>query len=317
MKFLLTSAVVAIGILSASAAMAEMRLKPRIVVTGSHITLGDLFEGAGAAAAANLGPAPEPGQKIALRLPSVVAFVQAQGLEWTPGPAVGVILVERASQTIGTADVLPLIDRALRKSGVDGLFTTELRQRDLAIELPVGKSYDLAITSMNFDNASSRFDATLAVTTASQGTRNIPLGGTVSRRVEIPVLARTVGRGETIGKNDIRWIEIGREEARRDIVGDADLVIGQQARRTLQGDRPLRPADLQKPLVVQKNDLVTMTVASTHMTLVMTGVAQEDGALGDTVRLLNPKSKKTVQGTVTGLKEVRIPSGSPLQLARN
>jgi flagellar basal body P-ring formation protein FlgA len=69
--------------------------------------------------------------------------------------------------------------------------------------------------------------------------------------------------------------------------------------------------------VVQKNDLVTMTVASTHMTLVMTGVAQEDGALGDTVRLLNPKSKKTVQGVVSGLKEVRIPSGSPLQLARN
>lgn len=317
MKHVLTAAILALGLVAANTAMAELRLKPRIIVADSHVTLGDLFEGAGAAAGANLGPAPEPGQKLALRVPSVVSFVQAQGLEWVPGPAVGVIVVERASQTIGSAEVMPLIERALRKAGVSGLFTTELRQREMAIELPVGKSYDLAIVSMNYDDNSGRFDATLAVSAGTTVSRRIPVGGMVTRRVEIPVLARTVARGETIQKNDIRWIEADRSDARHDVVLDADQLIGQQTRRTMQAERLVRLSDLQKPLLIQKNDLVTMTVASANMTLVMTGVAQEDGAAGETVRLLNPKSKKTVQGVVTGIKEVRIPSGSPLQVARN
>lgn len=317
MKHLLTATVVALGVLASTAAMAELRLKSRIVVTDSHIMLGDVFDGAGAAAGANLGPAPEPGQKIALRVPSIVAFVQAQGLTWVPGPAVGVIQVERASQTIGTADVMPLIERALRKAGVDGLFAAELRQRELSIELPVGKSYDLSITAMNYDDASGRFDATLAITAGNAASRRIPVGGMVTRRLEIPVLARTVARGETIRKNDIHWIEVDRSDARHDVVLDADQLIGQQAKRTMQADRLVRTSDLQKPVLIQKNDLVTMIVASANMTLVMTGVAQEEGAAGETVRLLNPKSKKTVQGVVTGVKEVRIPSGTPLQVARN
>jgi len=112
------------------------------------------------------------------------------------------------------------------------------------------------------------------------------------------------------------WIEIDRHAARHDIVSDPDQVIGQQVRRTMQAERPVRLSDMQRPVLIAKNDLVTMTVASGNMTLVMTGVAQEDGAAGDSVRLLNPKSQKTVQGVVTGPMEICIPTGTPLQVTR-
>lgn len=317
MKHLLLSGLVlSLGLCAAGSAFADLRLKPRIVVSDALITLGDVFDGAGAAAGTSLGPAPEPGQKIALRVPAVMSFVQSQGLVWQPGPAVTIILVERASQTVSLAEVGPLVDKALRRAGVDGLFSVDLRQRDLGIDLPAGKAYDLAVTAMNYDDGTGRFEAML-VARAGSVSRQVPLSGTVTRRLEVPVLARPINRGETIGRNDVTWIEVSRDEASRGVARDEDQLVGQQVRRTLPGERPVRLSDLQRPILIQKKDLVTMTVASPNMTLVMTGIAEEEGSFGDTVRLLNPKSKKTVQGIVTGPKEVRIPGNRPLQVAKN
>ena len=50
------------------------------------------------------------------------------------------------------------------------------------------------------------------------------------------------------------------------------------------------------------------------MLLQTNGQALEDGALNEVVRILNLKSKKTVQGVVSGEGEIRIPHNTANQL---
>lgn len=59
-------------------------LRPRVEANGTAITLGDIFDGAGAVGSRAIAPAPPPGQIATLTLPVLQAAASAAGLEWTP-----------------------------------------------------------------------------------------------------------------------------------------------------------------------------------------------------------------------------------------
>lgn len=59
-------------------------LRARVEAHGPAVTLGDLFEGAGAAAGRAVAPAPDPGQISTLGAPFLAAAAQSAGLAWTP-----------------------------------------------------------------------------------------------------------------------------------------------------------------------------------------------------------------------------------------
>ncbi|HVZ99068.1 MAG TPA: flagella basal body P-ring formation protein FlgA [Caulobacterales bacterium] len=59
-------------------------LKSRIEVTGAAITLGDVFNDAGQAAARPIAPAPAAGQVTTLSADFVAAAAAASGLAWAP-----------------------------------------------------------------------------------------------------------------------------------------------------------------------------------------------------------------------------------------
>ena len=64
-------------------------------------------------------------------------------------------------------------------------------------------------------------------------------------------------------------------------------VVGLAARHPLRPDQPLRMADLMKPEIVARNDTVTIVYQAPGIVLTLSGQAQEAGALGDTIGVLN------------------------------
>ncbi len=58
-------------------------------------------------------------------------------------------------------------------------------------------------------------------------------------------------------------------------------------------------ADLMKPEIVQRNDTVTLVYEAPGLMLTLRGQAQEAGALGDTISVLNAQTKRVVQGVVS------------------
>jgi flagellar basal body P-ring formation protein FlgA len=61
-----------------------------------------------------------------------------------------------------------------------------------------------------------------------------------------------------------------------------------------------------KPAVVQRNDIVTIFYEAPGINLTLRGQAQDAGALGDTVNVMNIQSKRVVQGVVVGPGRVTV-----------
>jgi flagella basal body P-ring formation protein FlgA len=65
-------------------------------------------------------------------------------------------------------------------------------------------------------------------------------------------------------------------------------------------------ADLMKPEIVARNDTVTIVYQAPGLVLTLRGQAQEAGALGDTIGVLNIDSKRTVQGVISAPGRVTV-----------
>lgn len=61
-----------------------------------------------------------------------------------------------------------------------------------------------------------------------------------------------------------------------------------------------------KPILVQRNDTVTIFYEAPGLSLTLRGQAQDSGALGDTIGVMNLQSKRLVQAVVTGPGRVAI-----------
>jgi len=100
------------------------------------------------------------------------------------------------------------------------------------------------------------------------------------------------------------------ETVRREVLLELDRVVGQSARRPLRAGEVLRDNDLRAPLLVNRNGLVTIVLRAGGMSLSAQGRALDDGARGDTVRVLNVQSKRTIEAQVIGPDAVAVVGGA-------
>lgn len=83
--------------------------------------------------------------------------------------------------------------------------------------------------------------------------------------------------------------------------------IGMETRVAVYAGRPLMPADLGPPALVDRNQIVTMVFSLGGLTITAEGRALGRGGVGERVRVMNLDSRTTVTGVVTdsGMLEVR------------
>lgn len=88
---------------------------------------------------------------------------------------------------------------------------------------------------------------------------------------------------------------------------DEDLV-GRRTLRRIRIGQLLGPGQLQAPLLVKRKDLVLLRAAGEGFAATMKGIALEDGGLGDSIKVRNQSSGRTVQGWVVepGVVETRF-----------
>ena len=113
-------------------------------------------------------------------------------------------------------------------------------------------------------------------------------------------MAVPVARGETLKDADIMMVRRPRARLGRDVISDRDKAVGMAARTALEPGRPLRAAELMKPLVVLRNEQVTLVYRIPGIMLTVRGKATEAGAVGDVISVLNEQSKRVIQGEVVG-----------------
>lgn len=293
----------AVGIAQSAAAVS---LKQNSIVESNVITLGDIFSGAGDKAERVLGPAPQPGKDMVLNAHTLMRVAMAMDLPWRPTSSSEYVVLKRAASVISPDMSREALKDALRAQGVGGKFDLLITRGNTNIALPPSEEARVDIESVKFDQNKNSFEAVLVAPSKDNPIVRENVSGMIQRLVEVPVLRETMKNGMVIGARDIDTIDIRAEFIKPDMVLSADELIGMTPRRLVNAGEPVNELEVQPPQVVERGEFVTMVFNSGALSLTAKGKALESGAKGDVIRVVNSNSNKTLEATVTGLKEVSV-----------
>jgi flagella basal body P-ring formation protein FlgA len=296
-------AIVALLPLAVYAQNATPTLKPEVTVSGDLVRVGDILENAGAKASEPIFKAPELGASGTIQVHRVMEALRGHGIVVFDTRNLTEVLVSRASRSVTLSDLGRAIAEAAAKryeiaNASDLSVTFDRHMKALQAEPNVTDAP--RVVSVVVDQRNNRFEAIVDMP-GSIALRRAPVRftGTLVETVEVVTLARPIPRGETIRESDIVVERLPRADVQTDAISKTELVLNQAARRALRSGQTLRAADLMKPQIVSRDDAVTIVFKTKAITLTLRGKAMGNGAEGDTISVLNPQSKRTVQGTIT------------------
>lgn len=280
-------------------------LRPTGSLIASVVKLSDLFDDLDAGLDRAIGPAPAPGGRIIVEAAQLSAIARQFGVDWRPASPADRVVLDRPGRALGRDEVLPALRLALDNVGAP---------LDADIELPgfapplisVDGRAEIMIEQLEFDSTHGRFGATIAISGPGISNQKFRVSGSIMEMVEIPVLVHRLQPGSIVRADDLKPIRLRASLLSTEVARTPDQAIGLAVRRTLGRGQPIALADLGKPLMVTKNNRVSVQLQSGALVISATGQAMESGALGDRITVLNPNSRAIIEAEVIGAGRVRV-----------
>ncbi len=282
-------------------------LKSDVEVSGNAVRLGDLFAGVPASIDRDIALAPPPCRPAVYDARVLDKLAQTYRLEWQAMSGADHVTVSSACTHI-SADAIR--DATLERLKAEApskkvSFDVVLDRRSNEIDLPVKDSPDFTLENFVYNKGAKQFRADLTAPTI-KGTFNFVVSGRVTVKRQVPMLVRRLEAGTVVGANDIDWMEIPEERVSADVITEAEQLIGREVRRDTPDGEMLRSRDVMPQRLVTRNSLVTMKIETPVMLISAQGKAQQDGAEGETIRVINTQSNRVIEGIVTGPGVVEI-----------
>jgi flagella basal body P-ring formation protein FlgA len=293
-------------------------LRGDVVAERDILVLGDLVANVpDAVARTPLFRAPALGQTGTIQARRIVESAAAAGVPVETGGRLQ-IQVSRAARQVGAAEIEGALRTVLESSA--GL---EPRATGIVFDgappqlvLSPDAKGEIAAGDLVYDRRNRRFSAHLWVGAAgADRPPSARVSGTVIDTVEVAVVTRALNRGEAVTAGDLTLERRPREGAPSDAITETASLAGRVAKRTFTAGSILRSGDLVRPEIVARGDIVTVVYEAPGMTLTMRAKSADAGAMGDTVSVTNPQSKKTLQATVVGPGKVSVSAAIPGRVA--
>ena len=110
----------------------------------------------------------------------------------------------------------------------------------------------------------------------------------------------------TASVNPEKIIEISQNEIQHNMITSKKAIIGMTPRRVAYAGKFLQTGTIIKPQLVKRGNSVGITFQEGPLTLSAKGKALQSGAIGDTVRVTNSNSSRTVDAIVSGENQVVV-----------
>jgi flagella basal body P-ring formation protein FlgA len=242
---------------------------------------------------------------------------RAYRLNWRPLSARQHVVVERVSQVIERSEIVDTIMAALFEKGADPASELDLSTRLTRVHIAGTDPATIGIDDITFDPRTQRFAAVVSIPKDNPAGEKLRLTGRLYPVVKIPVVSRVVARNEVISKRDVKWIRIRADRVMPDTVTKLEDLVGMASKRGLRPEDIVRQSDIERPILVERGSLVTVTLSHGPMALTAQGKALERGAMGDVVQIINRRSKTVFEGIVTGASRAKVQLSSIRELAQN
>lgn len=275
-------------------ATAAPALRAEIEIAGPIVTVGDMFEDAGALAGDALFRAPAPGTTGTVSLEAVHAAAERAGLgDFDPG-GITSVRVTRPGVAIDEPLLRELIAADLAARGILG----EAMSVELALAAPLGDltaeqvAEPARLEALRYQ-PNGGFTARFVI---AGHDRPLDLSGRLDLMVEAPHLVRALGVGAILGVDDVEMRPIPLAFADAGGVLTLEAAVGQQLRRQSRAGMLVRPADVAAPQLIARNEIVTVLLRTGALTLTVRGQALNNASAGETVAVLNLASNKIIHG---------------------
>ena len=283
-------------------------LKASVTVTSDVVHIGDLVENAGPVADVAIFRAPDLGTTGAVATDRIVDAIRPHQLIGIDTRGIAEVIVTRASRAISVQEISASIAHAL--AGQYGFGTAhnimvnfDRDVRTLQVEPDVLGA--LQVAALSYDPHTTRFDVTFDLPSSVELRRqSAHYSGTALATIDAVAVERTIEHGEVLKASDLTIVR--RPKAEGTALSDLNAVVGLAARHQLHPGQPLSTADVMKPEIVLRNDTVTIVYQVPGVTLTLRGQAQDNGALGDTIGVINVESKRVVQAVISGPDRVTV-----------
>jgi flagellar basal body P-ring formation protein FlgA len=302
----------------AAAQNAMPALRASVIVTSNLVRIGDLVENAGPVADVPIFRAPDLGTRGAVATERIVEAIRPYHLIGIDTRGLSEVIVTRPSRAITLKEMSPRVAQALE--GQYGLgearnILVEFDHGAHTLNVEPNANGELQILALTYDARTTRFDVTFDLpSSAALRQQSTRFTGIAYETVDNVTVDHQIERGEVLKLSDL--IVQRRPKSEGPAIADIHAAAGLAARHALRPGQPLREADLMKPAIVQRNETVTIVYEAPGLTLTLRGQAQDSGALGDTVNVLNVESKRLVQGVVSGPARVTV-SAKPTRFVAN
>ena len=301
------STVIAVIIIGSGAAGAEAALlRSTVAIDGDVIRLGDIFSGVGEQAPLIVAKAPPPGERIVIRSGQLAAIAENAGLKWSSESRFTRSTITRRARVVLPEEIESRVVAALRKEGLAESWRIELGGADLTAKVALDEERPVRIANPRYSLVGKRFSAILEIPRSHGGAERRQVTGSLYQVARVPVVAGRVQRGDIVRDHDLEYVSLPQSKIGRTVLLDRERIVGRQARRVLSPGKPVRASDIRPPVIVEKGTLGTILVQTSRMKITARRKALDDGAQGETVRVLNIRSRQTVEGTVAGRNRVSL-----------
>jgi len=117
--------------------------------------------------------------------------------------------------------------------------------------------------------------------------------------ISMPVPKAALRKGTIITQDHLDFIEMLPQKVSAQFASDPMQIVGQQARRTLYKEKPIRIADTGPVILIKRNQDVDLFFSKNGILIKTHGRALSDGGAGERIKVMNITSKQVVFGKIT------------------
>ncbi len=124
--------------------------------------------------------------------------------------------------------------------------------------------------------------------------------------MDIVVSAKSLPRNTRIGSDDVRRAKQWFDRVPSNIISSLDDVVGKELRTNIKPNTEITRNMVRSLPMVKRRKLVRIVLENDLLKITTIGLAQENGMLGDMVKVKNISSKRTIYARVVGDSLVRV-----------
>ncbi len=208
-------------------------------------------------------------------------------------------------QIIGTSQAFleEITAQHLSDNNINGRHSVKIGRLDPRLRLP---SCSMPLQASLESPAQPIGRVTLRVRCDSNAPWTIFVPGHVNLYQDVAVAVRSMQRNSVIQHSDVQLAERDVSSLRQGYILNLENVIGQKLTRPVQPNQVIAVSALKAATAVNKGDAVVISASGTSMFVRMPGMALEEGAIGQQIRVRNTRSNRVIHARVTAPGQVEV-----------